>query len=113
LRYKFRRDRRPGLPIEPRCKFYPKYALESAVKMAKWFKLWARLRGVYVKIKHDPKKWEYTDLALTPVTHEEVETLEISTRIPRRRLWRRSSDGCRPTRKRASTRRLRKSRLSS
>jgi hypothetical protein len=77
LRYKFRRDRRPGLPIEPRCKFYPKYALESAVKMAKWFKLWARLRGVYVKIKHDPKKWEYTDLALTPVTDEEVETLEI------------------------------------
>jgi hypothetical protein len=35
------------------------------------------LRGVYVKIKRDPKKWEYTDLALMPVTDEEVETLEI------------------------------------
>ncbi|HZE13235.1 MAG TPA: hypothetical protein VE086_05720, partial [Chthoniobacterales bacterium] len=52
-------------------------AVESVVKMGKWFKLWARLRGVYVKIKRDPKKWEYTDLALTPVTDEEVETLEI------------------------------------
>ncbi|HKP03652.1 MAG TPA: radical SAM protein [Chthoniobacterales bacterium] len=77
FRYKFRRDRRPGLPIEPRWKFYPKYAVESVQKMAKWFKLWARLRSVYVKIKRDPKKWEYTDLALTPVTDEEIETLEI------------------------------------
>jgi len=29
------------------------------------------------KIKRVPKKWEYTDLALSPVTDEEVETLEI------------------------------------
>ena len=29
FRYKFRRDRRPGIPIEPSWKFYPKYAVES------------------------------------------------------------------------------------
>src|SRR5205085_8937876 len=103
FRYKFRRDRRPGLPIEPRWKFYPKYAVESAVKMAKWFKLWARLRGVYVKIKRDPKKWEYTDLALTPVTDEEVEAGDFPHPF-RRRLSRRSSGGSRRTPKRASTR---------
>lgn len=77
FRFKFRRDRRPGLPIEPRWKFYPKYAVESARKMAKWIALWARLRRVYVRIKRDPKKWEYMDLALTPVTDDEIETLEI------------------------------------
>ena len=29
FRFKFRRDRRPGLPILPRWKFYPSYAIES------------------------------------------------------------------------------------
>jgi radical SAM superfamily enzyme YgiQ (UPF0313 family) len=71
FRYKFRRDRRPGLPIEPRWKFYPKYAVKSVVKLAKWGRLYARLRAIYVKAKKDPKKLEYMDLAMTPVTDDE------------------------------------------
>ena len=45
FRFKFRRDRRPGLPIEPRWKFYPKYAVESVVKMGRWFKLCGGFAG--------------------------------------------------------------------
>ena len=40
LRLKFRRDRRPGLPIEPAWKFYPRYWLETVVKMARWAALY-------------------------------------------------------------------------
>jgi radical SAM superfamily enzyme YgiQ (UPF0313 family) len=77
FRFKFRHDRRPGLPIEPIWKFYPKYAAESVRKMTRWFSLYWRLRRVYVRIKRDPRKLEYMDLALTPVTDEEIETLEM------------------------------------
>jgi len=77
FRYKFRRDRRPGLPIEPVWKFYPKYVLESVVKLGKWAALYARLRRIYVRIKKDPKKLEYMDVAMTPVTDDETETLEM------------------------------------
>ena len=44
LRRKSRRDRRPGLPIEPRLLFYPKYAVETVVKLARWGTLYMRLR---------------------------------------------------------------------
>src|SRR5205807_4207293 len=71
FRYKFRRDRRPGLPIEPIWKFYPKYAMESVVKLGKWIALYSRLRAIYVRVKKDPKKLEYMDLAMTPVTDDE------------------------------------------
>ena len=77
FRFKFRRDRRPGLPIEPRWRFYPKYAVESVKKLGKWLMLFARLRRVYVRIKRDPRKLEYMDLALTPVADDDIEKLEM------------------------------------
>ena len=77
FRYKYRRDRRSGFPIEPRWKFYPSYVFESIAKLGRWAKLYAGLRLIYVKAKRDPKKYEYMDLALTPVTDEEVESLEL------------------------------------
>src|SRR5437773_280495 len=44
FRLKFRRDRRPGLPIEPVWKFYPHYLVESVKKTAKLAILYNRLR---------------------------------------------------------------------
>ena len=32
---------------------------------------------IYLRIKHDPKRYEYTDLAITPVTDDEIETHEM------------------------------------
>jgi radical SAM superfamily enzyme YgiQ (UPF0313 family) len=77
FRYKFRRDRRPGFPIEPAWSFYPKYWFESVAKLGRWFHTYAGLRLIYNRIKRDPKRYEYMDTALTPVTDDDVETLEI------------------------------------
>jgi radical SAM superfamily enzyme YgiQ (UPF0313 family) len=77
FRLKFRRDRRPGLPLEPIWKFYPKYWVESVTKMAKLVTLYSRLRSLYKRIKADRKRFKYMDVALTPVTDHDVEDLEI------------------------------------
>jgi hypothetical protein len=76
LRLKFRRDRRPTMPIEPVWSFYPKYVLETLVKNYKWVALFVSLRRIYLRIKKDPKRFEYTDLALTP-GGDETDTLEM------------------------------------
>jgi hypothetical protein len=33
-----------------------------------------RLRIIYLRIKHDPRRYEYTDAAITPVTEDEIKT---------------------------------------
>ena len=77
LRLKFRRDRRSGLPLESPLLFYPRFVTELLVKQVKWSALYLRLYRIYGKIKRDPRRYEYTDLALTPVTDDEVETREL------------------------------------
>jgi hypothetical protein len=77
VRRKSRRDRRPGLALENVWVFYPKYIAETAVKLVQWAALYLRLRAIYLHIKRDPRKGEYTDLAITPVVEDEVETREL------------------------------------
>jgi hypothetical protein len=71
LRLKFRRDRRPDRPLEPAWKFYPQYYFGTAVKLARWGALYLRLRRIYLRIRRDPLRWQYTDLAMTPISDEE------------------------------------------
>ncbi|HVS81270.1 MAG TPA: radical SAM protein [Pyrinomonadaceae bacterium] len=77
LRLKFRRDRRSSLARKSPLVFYPKFAAELIWKQIKWAHLYLRLYRMYGKLKKDPRRSEYTDLALTPVTDEEVETREL------------------------------------
>jgi hypothetical protein len=77
LRLKYRRDRRSSMPVEPIWQFYPRYWWESASKLGRWAAMYVRLRRVYLRIKKDPKKFEYTDLALTPVADDEAATHEL------------------------------------
>ncbi|MGI9035236.1 MAG: B12-binding domain-containing radical SAM protein [Pyrinomonadaceae bacterium] len=77
LRRKFRASRRAGLPLENPLIFYPKVFAETLVKQIRWISLYAKLRLIYRKVKRDPLKLEYTDLALTPVTDDELETREM------------------------------------
>jgi hypothetical protein len=77
LRLKSRRDRRPTLPIESIWAFYPKYFAELIRKTTGWARIYLRLRMIYVRIKNDPGRYEYTDLAITPVTDGEVATHEM------------------------------------
>jgi radical SAM superfamily enzyme YgiQ (UPF0313 family) len=77
LRLKFRRDRRSSVPRESPLQFYPKVAAELIWKQVKWSHLYLRLYRMYGQLKKDPRRTEYTDLALTPVTDDEVETMEM------------------------------------
>jgi radical SAM superfamily enzyme YgiQ (UPF0313 family) len=77
FRKKFRKDRRSGLPIVPAWKFWPSFVMESVAKLGRWMSLYAGLRRIYVRIKRDAKRFEYMDLALTPVSDAEIDTLEL------------------------------------
>jgi hypothetical protein len=77
LRLKFRRDRRSGMKIEPVWLFYPKYAFETVHKLLRWGTLYLTLRRRYLRIKKDPNRHAYTDVALSPVADDEEQTHEM------------------------------------
>jgi hypothetical protein len=57
--------------------FYPRHWWESLVKQVRWARLYLGLRRIYLRIKHDPQRFQYMDLALTAVTDDEVDTHEL------------------------------------
>jgi radical SAM superfamily enzyme YgiQ (UPF0313 family) len=77
LRRKHRTSRRSNLPLENPLVFYPKTFLETVWKQIRWIALYTLLRLIYRKVRRDPNKLEYTDLALEPVTDNETETREL------------------------------------
>ena len=79
FRLKYRRDRRPGLPIEPVWRFYPKYAWEIVRKHASFLRRWIMIERMLRRAKREEKVRPYTDLALAPVTDHETDALEMFT----------------------------------
>jgi len=79
MRLKYRRDRRPGLPLEPVWRFYPRYAWEIVSKHARVFNHWLDLELMVRRARRTARPGQYTDRALTPVSDDETETLEIFT----------------------------------
>lgn len=77
LRLKHRLSRRSGLPLENPLLFYPKYVATMLWKQFRWLSLYLRLRLIYLKIKRDPNRLAYMDLALEPVSEDEIETREL------------------------------------
>lgn len=77
LRLKFRRSRRSELPLENPLLFYPKYFAAMIGKQFRWVSLYLRLRLIYRRVRKDPQRFEYMDLALEPVRDDEVETREL------------------------------------
>ena len=77
LRLKFRRDRRPSFAVEPAWRFYPKYGCEVVSKTVRWLALYFELRRIYLRIKHDPRRFEYSDTAMTAVAADEAQTHEL------------------------------------
>jgi radical SAM superfamily enzyme YgiQ (UPF0313 family) len=70
LRRKSRRDRRSGFSVEPALLFYPRYWTELSSKLVRWSALYLRLRRIYLRIKNDPHRYEYSDSAMMPVDDE-------------------------------------------
>ena len=77
LRLKFRRSRRPELPLETPLLFYPKYLASTLWKQLCWVSLYLRLRLIYRKVRGNAERFEYMDLALAPVSDDEFETREL------------------------------------
>jgi hypothetical protein len=79
LRRKYRKDRRPGMPIEPIWSFYPKFARDFVTKYARKMRLLLWLYRTSRRIQKDPDRHKYTDQAMTPVAEDETDRLELFT----------------------------------
>jgi radical SAM superfamily enzyme YgiQ (UPF0313 family) len=77
LRRKYRRERRPTLPLESPFAFYPRYALDLIWKHIRLARQIVRLGSCRQQLKRDPKARDYTDLALTPVLADEFDSYEM------------------------------------
>jgi hypothetical protein len=77
LRYKVRTTRRPGLPIENPITFYARRAWEIIRTYAGMASFALKLDLFHRRLRRDPAAKLYTDLALTPVTETEEESLEM------------------------------------
>jgi radical SAM superfamily enzyme YgiQ (UPF0313 family) len=79
LRLKNRKDRRSTLPIESAWRFYPWLAADFLSKHARLIRQAWRINRIAKKVQADPANLTYTDLAMTPVTDEDTDTLEMFT----------------------------------
>lgn len=77
IRKKSRLNRRSGMKIEPAIVFYPKYYAELGWKLSRWAWLYFRFGLKQLKVERDPKRQDYTDLAMSPVNEHDAEDLEL------------------------------------
>ncbi len=77
LRRKYRRERRPTLPIESPLVFYPRYVADVVAKHLRLSQQIWRLGMFRQQLKRDPGAGQYTDRALVPVTDDESASYEM------------------------------------
>mgnify|MGYP003575251777 FL=1 len=77
LRRKRRSSRRPGFRRELPVWFELKYALETAGKAWRYWRMYRNAARIVRKVESDPDRWSYTDTAITPVSPDEVESLDL------------------------------------
>jgi hypothetical protein len=78
LRRKYRKDRRPTLPVESAWVFYPRYVFDLLYKHVKLATLVWRYGSFRRRLKRDPDAPNYMDLALTPVDDERSDEMELA-----------------------------------
>jgi hypothetical protein len=77
LRLKYRRDRRPGLPIESSFAFYSGLARDTLRKLRGYWSIYRRFRAIKNAVKADPDRLGYSDIATTPLLQNETESLDL------------------------------------
>ena len=77
VRRKRRTSRRPGFRRVPALIFYPAFALECAVKAARYWWYLRTEKKIVKRVAADPARADYTDIALTRATEEELETMGL------------------------------------
>jgi radical SAM superfamily enzyme YgiQ (UPF0313 family) len=78
VRLKSRRERRPELPIEPVWKFYSRQTWEIIIKHARVAAAACRIFRIYRRVAASAQI-PYNDQAMTPVSEDETQTLELFT----------------------------------
>jgi hypothetical protein len=79
VRLKWRTDRRPGLPIEPAWRFYPRVIVEGVRKQLRYLSIWRRIDKIRRKVRNDPDRANYRDQALAPVDAADAQSLALFT----------------------------------
>ncbi len=79
LRRKYRKDRRPTLPVESPFIFYPRYLADLVQKHLEIARLVWKYGKFRRQLKRDPNARSYTDLALTPVTDDDSEDVFVTS----------------------------------
>ena len=79
VRLKFRKDRRPGLPIENPFVFYPKYAAELVSKTVSLARLYLKFYGKRRQIERSEAAGDYIDAALEPAGDDNLDELQLTT----------------------------------
>ncbi len=79
LRRKYRKDRRPTLPIESPFVFYPRYVGEFIYKHFKIVQVAWHFDRYKKRLQRDPNARNYTDVALTPDREDSSDVLEMLT----------------------------------
>ena len=77
VRLKYRRDRRHGMPIESILAFYPRYWIETAVKVYRYAALYWRWKKMFNEVMASPDRWSYCDLAIAPPQPDEFDALDL------------------------------------
>jgi hypothetical protein len=80
LRLKHPSELRPGLERPPVWLFWLRFLGSSTVKYARMIAIYLRVAHWRRIAEHDPKAHAYMDQALTPVTAEEEDTLDLLTK---------------------------------
>ncbi len=77
LRRKYRKDRRPTLPVESPFGFYPRYIADLVRKLFKMAQLAWRFHWFEKRLERDAGARDYKDVALTPDPEESSGDLEV------------------------------------
>ena len=77
LRLKHRRDRRRGFPLEHPFVFYPRFAAETVVKAARYWRVYRRFKAILDEVRRAPDREGYSDLAIAPLQDDEFEALDL------------------------------------
>jgi hypothetical protein len=79
LRRKYRKDRRPTMPVESPFVFYPRFIADLIYKHYKMGRLAWRFHWFKERLERDAEAKNYSDVALTPDSEEVEEALEMLT----------------------------------
>jgi hypothetical protein len=80
FRRKYRRDRRPGMPVENPFVFYPRYWWETGTKLVRFGAMWWGYWRIYKRVQRGPGP--VGDVAMLPVAAGELDALELFTHTP-------------------------------